>query len=69
MERVYGIQCKAIIPNCIPVERFGGEPADRIRWREEHGFGRDFVLLTSAGRLEAQKDPLMLVQRIPALTC
>jgi glycosyltransferase involved in cell wall biosynthesis len=62
LERVYGIQCKAIIPNGIPVERFGGEPDDRIRWREEHGFSRDVVLLASAGRLAAQKDPLMLVQ-------
>jgi glycosyltransferase involved in cell wall biosynthesis len=67
LERVYGVQCKIVIPNGISVERFGGELADRLLWREEHGFGKDDVLLTSAGRLEAQKDPFMLVQAFAAL--
>ena len=67
VERVYGIQCKEVIPNCIALERFAGEPADRLRWREEHGFSRDAVLLISAGRLEAQKDPLTLLQAFAAV--
>jgi glycosyltransferase involved in cell wall biosynthesis len=68
VERVYGIQCGAVIPNCIRVERFGAEPADRMRWREEHGFHRDVVLLTSAGRLETQKDPLTLIKAFAAVS-
>jgi glycosyltransferase involved in cell wall biosynthesis len=67
VERVYSIQCQDVIPNCIPLERFAGEPADRIRWREEHGFSRDIVLLISAGRLEPQKDPLTLLQAFAAV--
>jgi glycosyltransferase involved in cell wall biosynthesis len=68
VERVYGIHCGAIIPNCIKVERYLEEPDEGIRWREEHGFSPDAVLLTSAGRLSAQKDPLMLVQAFAAVS-
>ena len=68
VERLYGMPCKAIIPNCIPVERYGGAPAEGIRWREEEGFSRDFVLLASVGRLTAQKDPLTLVQAFAAVS-
>ena len=67
VERVYGIQCKEVIPNCIPLERFAGEPDERLRWREEHGFSRDAVLLISAGRLEPQKDPLTLLKAFAAV--
>lgn len=67
VERVYGIQCNEVIPNCISLERFAGESADRNRWRERHGFSRDVVLLISAGRLEPQKDPLMLVRAFAAV--
>jgi glycosyltransferase involved in cell wall biosynthesis len=68
VERVYRIRCGTVIPNCIPVERFGEDPAERVRWRKRHGFSSDVVLLTSVGRLEVQKDPLTLVRAFAAVS-
>ncbi len=67
VKRVYGVECKAIVPNCIPVENYRGSLADRARWREKERFDRDAILFTCVGRLEPQKNPMLLVQAFAAL--
>jgi len=67
MKRVYGMDCHAVVPNGIPVERYRGSPEDRIRWRVREGFKQDAVLFTCVGRLELPKNPLMLVRAFAAL--
>ena len=62
VKRVYGLECRAVIPNCVPVEAYqrGGE--DRLKWREREGFGPDAIVFTCVGRLEPQKNPHLLLQ-------
>ena len=67
IKRVYGVECKAMIPNCIPVENYRRSLADRARWREKEQFDRDAILFTCVGRLEPQKNPLLLVKAFAAL--
>jgi glycosyltransferase involved in cell wall biosynthesis len=67
MRRVYGLDCHAIVPNGIPVERYRGSPEDRIRWRARERFARDAVLFTCVGRLEPQKNPMMLLRAFATL--
>lgn len=67
VKRVYGVECKAMIPNCIPVENYRRILDERIRWREKEGFDRDAILFTCVGRLEPQKNPLLLVKAFAAL--
>jgi len=67
VKRVYGVECKAIIPNCIPVENYCRSLACRARWREKERFDGDAILFTCVGRLEPQKNPLLLVQAFAAL--
>ena len=62
LKRVYGLECRAMIPNCIPVENYRRNAADRIRWREKEGFAQDAILFTCVGRLEPQKNPMLLVK-------
>lgn len=66
-ERVYGLKCRAVVPNCIPVEEYRRRPADRVRWRAEERFDPDDILFTCVGRLEPQKNPLMLVEAFAEL--
>jgi glycosyltransferase involved in cell wall biosynthesis len=44
-----------------------GSPEDRIEWRTRQHFAQDAVLFTCVGRLEPQKNPLMLVRAFAAL--
>lgn len=67
VKRVYGIECKALVPNCIPVAQYSRTEADRIRWREKEGFSRDAILFTSVARLDPQKNPFLLVKSFAAL--
>jgi glycosyltransferase involved in cell wall biosynthesis len=67
VKRVYGVECKAMVPNCIPVENYRRSLADRARWREKERFDHDAILFTCVGRLEPQKNPLLLVQAFAAL--
>jgi glycosyltransferase involved in cell wall biosynthesis len=67
MKRVYGLECRAIVPNGIPVERYRGSPEARIRWRARERFANDAVLFICVGRLEPQKNPLMLLRAFAAL--
>jgi glycosyltransferase involved in cell wall biosynthesis len=67
MKRVYGLECHAVVPNGIPVDRYHGCPEDRIRWREREGFGQNDILFSCVGRLEAPKNPLMAVRAFAAL--
>lgn len=61
VERVYGRECGAMIPNCIPVENYRRNVADGIRWRERERFAQDAILFTCVGRLEPQKNPRLLL--------
>ena len=67
IKRVYGVECRAMVPNCIPVENYRRSPADRVRWREKERFDRDAILFTCVGRLVPQKNPLLLVEAFVAL--
>jgi glycosyltransferase involved in cell wall biosynthesis len=62
VKRVYGLECGAMIPNCIPVENYRRNVADGMRWRERERFDRDAILFTCVGRLEPQKNPRLLVE-------
>jgi glycosyltransferase involved in cell wall biosynthesis len=67
MQRVYGLECHAIVPNGIPVDRYRGSKEDRIRWRARQRFSLDAVLFISVARLEPQKNPLMLLRAFAAI--
>lgn len=67
VKRMYGLECRAVIPNCIPVEQYRHNPEDRLRWREQYGFSPDDVVFTCVGRLEPQKNPLLLLQAFAEL--
>jgi len=67
MKRVYGLECHAIVPNGIPVDRYRGSPEDRIPWRARQHFSEDAVLFISVARLEPPKNPLMLLRAFAAL--
>jgi glycosyltransferase involved in cell wall biosynthesis len=67
VKRLYGVECRAKVPNCIPVENYRRSPVDRVRWREKERFDQDAILFTSVGRLEPQKNPMLLVQAFAAL--
>jgi glycosyltransferase involved in cell wall biosynthesis len=66
-KRVYRLECKAMVPNCIPVDNYRRSMADRVRWREKERFGSDVFLFICVGRLEPQKNPLLLVEAFEAL--
>lgn len=68
VKRVYGLECQAVVPNCIPIASYQRGVADRIRWREKERFSSDAILFICVGRLEAQKNPMLLVQAFEALT-
>jgi glycosyltransferase involved in cell wall biosynthesis len=67
VKRVYGVECNATVPNCIPVDDYRGSLADRARWRQKEGFDHDAILVTCVGRLVPQKNPMLLVQALAAL--
>jgi len=67
VKRVYGIECNALVPNCIPVAQYSRTEADRICWREKEGFRQDVIVFTSVARLDPQKNPFLLVQSFAAL--
>lgn len=60
--RVYGIDPAAVIPNGIPLDRFGRESD----WRERNGFASGDLLMVSVARLEPQKNPLGLLEAFAA---
>jgi glycosyltransferase involved in cell wall biosynthesis len=65
--RVYGLECPAVIPNGIPVDEYQASPAERTRWRAQEGFEPNAILFTFVGRLEPQKNPLLLVEALARL--
>lgn len=66
-EEVYGRPCPAMIPNCIPVDRYEQPRAVGIAWRERNRFRADDVIFACVGRLEEQKNPLGLVDAFTAV--
>jgi glycosyltransferase involved in cell wall biosynthesis len=67
VKRMYGLECKAVIPNCIPVANYRHKPEERVKWREEKDLSPDAVVFTCVGRLEPQKNPLLLLQAFAEL--
>jgi glycosyltransferase involved in cell wall biosynthesis len=65
--RVYGFPCEAVVPNGIPVEMYRHVPGKRIRWRQAEGFSSEDVVFMSVGRLEPQKNPMLLVRAFAAM--
>jgi len=65
--RLYGLNCSAVVPNGIPVDDYSSYRHERDRWRQQEGFARDDVLFTCVGRLETQKNPLLLVKAFAEL--
>lgn len=61
-EEVYGRPCPAMIPNCIPVDRFDLPGSAGEAWRASNGFRPDDVIFTCVGRLDEQKNPLGLIE-------
>jgi glycosyltransferase involved in cell wall biosynthesis len=57
---VYGRQPAAVIFNGVDL------PPGRREWRREQGFADDDVLIASVARLEPQKNPLALLDALPA---
>ena len=68
VERVYGLGCKAVIPNCIPVEGYQASSACRLQWREQERIEGDAIVFTCVGRLEHPKNPLLLLQAFARLS-
>jgi glycosyltransferase involved in cell wall biosynthesis len=66
-KRVYGVECKAMVPNCIPVDNYRRSPADGIRWREKVGIPHGAILFSFVGHLEPPKNPLLLLEAFAAL--
>jgi glycosyltransferase involved in cell wall biosynthesis len=67
MERVYGLACRALVPNCIPVEEYHAGGVDRACLRARQGFHPDDVIFTCVARLVPQKNPMMLIRAFEAL--
>jgi len=67
IKRVYGLECKSVIPNCIPVERYQYSAEDRIEWRAQQRFSTDDVVFTCVARLEPQKNPILLLKALGEL--
>jgi glycosyltransferase involved in cell wall biosynthesis len=67
VKRVYGVGCKAVIPNCIPVEQYRHSPQDRRQWREQQGLGPEAIVFTCVGRFEPQKNTLLLLKAFSEL--
>jgi glycosyltransferase involved in cell wall biosynthesis len=65
--RLYGMNCKAIIPNGVQVSAQPATPAARAAWRAQEGLDPDAVVFTSVGRLEPQKNPFLLMRAFAEL--
>jgi glycosyltransferase involved in cell wall biosynthesis len=59
---VYGVECPAMVPNCIPVEKYRARLGDRELWRTKLGLDSESTVFICIGRLEPQKNPLLLVR-------
>jgi len=65
--RIYQLECAAVIPNCIPVEKYRVASEERVRWRQKEGYGPNDFLFICVGRLEPQKNPTLLLEAFAAL--
>jgi glycosyltransferase involved in cell wall biosynthesis len=61
-ERAYGVGCPHLVPNCIPVEQYRFDSGARARWRTVEGIPAGAVVFTSVARLEAVKNPFLLLE-------
>ncbi len=66
LEHLYGLRSVPTIRNGIPVDLYRSDPAVRARWREAEGFKDEALVVTCVGRLETQKNPLLLLRAFAA---
>jgi glycosyltransferase involved in cell wall biosynthesis len=66
-ERTYGVPCRHLVPNCIPVEAYRFDCGARARWRTEERIEAAAVVFTSVARLEAVKNPFLLLEAFTRL--
>jgi len=62
LERLYGLRSVPVIRNGISVGLFRSDPGVRARWRRSEGFDEEALIVTCVGRLETQKNPLLLLR-------
>lgn len=62
VSRLYKLAEPVTIPNGIPVSAFRFDPTARVEWRKAHGFDPDVFLFIVTGRLEAPKNPLLVLR-------
>jgi glycosyltransferase involved in cell wall biosynthesis len=60
--RLYGISEPAVIPNCLPVERYRRPEIPRDQWRARQGFAPESVLLTCVAGLRPEKNHELLLR-------
>lgn len=61
-QRVYGMQCRAIIPNGIVVGGTAATPEERAAWRAKEGLDSGDLVFVSVSRMEPAKNPFLLVK-------
>jgi len=62
VSRLYNLAEPPTIPNGVPVSTFRFDPAARPLWRKAHNFDNDAFLFIATGRLEAPKNPLLVLR-------
>jgi glycosyltransferase involved in cell wall biosynthesis len=67
VSRLYKLAEPAMIPNGIPVSAFHFNPVAREQWRKAHGFDPDVFLFIATGRLEAPKNPVLILRAFAEL--
>lgn len=62
LTRLYGVPPAAVVPNCLPVERYCRPAVARSHWRAEAGFAYDTPLVTCVAGLRPEKNHELLLQ-------
>lgn len=62
LTRLYGLPLPAVVPNCLPVERYRHPIVERTRWRAQEGFPQDALLLTCVAGLRPEKNHELLLE-------
>ncbi|HEX4169653.1 MAG TPA: glycosyltransferase [Bryobacteraceae bacterium] len=60
--RLYGIAEPAVVPNCLPVQRYRSPETPRDQWREREGFAPESLLLTCVAGLRPEKNHSLLLK-------
>jgi glycosyltransferase involved in cell wall biosynthesis len=63
----YGLSEPTTVPNGVPVNTFRFDPAIRVQWRRAQRLDDGAFLFIATGRLEPQKNPLLLLRAFTEL--